>query len=78
MYERQGVPGRALAKFRQAAQIQSNERIDVDWSKKLMGDLLLEMSRLAEAEQYIAEAGYDSSQLATSCQITTANRQEGL
>jgi len=61
IYERQGSYDRALATFQQAVQIQSTAKIDADWSKKLMGDLLLEMNRPAEAEPYIIEAGYDSS-----------------
>jgi CHAT domain-containing protein/Tfp pilus assembly protein PilF len=60
-YVRQGSYDRALAKFRQALQLQSKIGVDVDWSKKLMGDLLLEMGNLTDAEPYVSEAGYDSS-----------------
>ncbi len=59
--ERQGLYTEALEKARQAVRIQSTAKIDTDWSKKLMGDLLLEMGRPAEADHYVKEAGYDSS-----------------
>ena len=62
VYARQGSYDRALFKIREAVRMQSNANIDTDWSKKLMGDVLLEMGRSAEAEKYITEAGYDSSQ----------------
>lgn len=61
VYARQGLYDRALEKVRQAVKVQSAAKIDTDWSKKLMGDLLLEMGRPAEAVHYITEAGYDSS-----------------
>jgi CHAT domain-containing protein/Tfp pilus assembly protein PilF len=61
VYARQGLHDRALAKVRQAVEVQSKARIDTDWSKKLMGDLLLETGRPNEAEHYITEAGYNSS-----------------
>jgi CHAT domain-containing protein len=61
VYARQGLYDRAVAKVQHAIQIQSKAKINPDWSKKLMGDLLLDMGRPAEAEHYITEAGYDSS-----------------
>lgn len=61
IYARRGEYDRALANYRQAMQLQSKTGGDVDWSKKLMGDSLLEMGSPTEAEPYVAEAGYDSS-----------------
>jgi tetratricopeptide (TPR) repeat protein len=82
VHARQGLYDRALAKVRQAVQIQSTAKINPDWSKKLMGDLLLEMNRPAEAEPYITEAGYDSSAgllyLAKSQPQTAKKHYEGL
>ena len=51
----------ALQSTESAIQIFVRGGIANDWSKKLMGDLLLDDGKVDEAEKYIREADYDSS-----------------
>ena len=61
VYSQWGRNENAFESTQKAIQILTNAGSTTDWSKKLMGDLLLDMGRLNEAGPYIKDADYDSS-----------------
>ena len=61
VYAQWGRNESALGSTEKALQNFANAGAPTDWSKKLMGDLLLDAGRLDEAEPYIKDADYDSS-----------------
>ncbi len=60
-YAQWGRNESALESTKKALQKFASVGAPTDWSKKLMGDILLDMGRLDEAEPYIKEADYGSS-----------------
>ncbi|MGO9117448.1 MAG: CHAT domain-containing protein [Desulfomonilaceae bacterium] len=61
VYAQWGRNESAFESTQKAIQTLTNAGAPTDWSKKLMGDLLLDTGRLSEAEPYIKDADYDSS-----------------
>jgi CHAT domain-containing protein len=61
IHDRSGKTQEALQGTETAMQIFARGGLATDWSKKLMGDLLLDSGKVDEAEKYIQDADYDSS-----------------
>ncbi len=61
LYAQWGRHESAIKSTEKAIRTLSDAAADTDWSKKLMGDLLLDIGRWNEAEPYIKDADYDSS-----------------
>ncbi|MEW6140128.1 MAG: CHAT domain-containing tetratricopeptide repeat protein [Thermodesulfobacteriota bacterium] len=61
VYAQEGRTEQALERMNRSLDLFAKANAPTDWVKKLMGDILLDAGRLAEAEPYIKEADYDSS-----------------
>lgn len=61
VYALAGSVDQAIDTMKMSLPMFAQANVPTDWSKKLMGDLLLDARRLDEAETLIKEADYDSS-----------------